>query len=135
MSEDREGFARRFRSLDDEVLEAVLRALPGEYEEEAVAAAEQELQSRGISEERRAELSRASDRVRAVESERQDAPLPTGLKVLCALGGLPGVLIALRQERHGERRTREAWLAMVGGCLVYLALLVLVFIVVALVGD
>lgn len=137
MTDELDELRARYRRETTEELLRVVNVSARDYRPEAVRVAREELISRGVAPDGDtntqtllAQLKEEAARRQQVEQQAQDAPLGTGLKVLCfILAGLPGVLIAIYQTTRGRtRRAREAWKWVGYGFLFALAIRLLFYL-------
>ena len=137
MTHELDEMRARYRRETTEELLRMINVNPRDYRPEAVRVAREELISRGVAPDGDentqtllAQLKEEAARREQEKQQEQDAPLGTGLKVLCfILAGLPGVIIAIYQTAKGRtRRSREAWKWVGYGFLFALALRLLFYL-------
>ena len=117
-----------------EELHEIVGKLRDEYEPEAVAAAEAEVEKRNLTGEKLQPIEKENKTKRQLNAERANAPLQTHWKILTLfLPGLINLLIADELKAEGYvRQHREIWQWFIYGAAFYIGLLILLVVLAAL---
>jgi len=117
-----------------EELHEIVGKLRDEYEPEAVAAAEAEVEKRNIAGEKIQPIEKDTRTQRQLNAEKANTPLQIHWKILTLLlPGLLNLLIADELKAEGyARQHREIWLWFFYGAAFYIGLLILLLVLAAL---